>query len=146
MAQRVVFVNFEIDHEAHDVGPKKLDASDEENSMETRHEHEVEELRRRPQDGAVQVRRQKFGLELFKDIRFGFDDGHGDEEGGDGNRETHLIQKHFLGDAFKRSPADEFIEECVPVMIESPDDSPAHQARGRHALAVDRKTRPITIF
>ena len=62
MRQRIVFVNLQVDHEAQNVRPQKFHAADEENAMESRDEHEVEKLRRRPQNGTVHVRREELGL------------------------------------------------------------------------------------
>merc|ERR1712136_460789 len=97
--------------------------------MESRDKHEVEKLRRRPQNGTVHVRREELGLEFFEHVRFGLDYGHGNEKSGDGNGKAHLVEKHFFDDASQRGSA----------------NSATHESGRRHAFPIHRNV-PLALF
>ena len=57
-------VDLQILHEAQTVGPHEFDEADKENAVGTWNEHEIEELRRRPENGSVDVGLQKLDLRI----------------------------------------------------------------------------------
>ena len=77
-------------------------------------------------------------LQLFEYIRLGPHEGHGDEEHGDRNRKTELIDDHFFDDVAEIRANDHLIEECVPIMVDRAKNGAPNQRYRPYAGPVYR--------
>ena len=56
-----------------------------------------------------------------------------------------MIHDHFLDDVFERSSHDQFIEECVPVMIDRTENGATDQGDRPNARPIDGQI-PLPLF